>query len=269
MIDLPRTLLAAQESPSVALGAVLVLGGGLLCVPALSAARWLAPPPRALDARWTPVDVVVVFAVLVFGSRLVQLLLPGTGILPQIERSQALFAAAGGTCLVLARRRVPGLAALGLAAPPRVRSLLAGLVGYAPLLPLLLGVGILWALLCRELGWEVGQETLRSIAELEGRELGLALVIAILPGPFLEELLFRGFLQGALSQLRGEGAGVAAGALLFALLHGSSSAFIPLFLLSLFLGWLQVRTRSLFAPWAVHALHNAITLALALAPVPG
>ena len=57
-------------------------------------------------------------------------------------------------------------------------------------------------------------------------------------------------------------------ALLFALLHGRS-AFLPLFLLSLFLGWLQRRTHSLFVPWLVHAVHNGITLALALAPARG
>lgn len=85
----------------------------------------------------------------------------------------------------------------------------------------------------------------------------------VLVGPFIEELLFRGFLQTFLSQVMGERWALVLSAALFARLHGMAG--LPsLFLLSVFLGWLQLRTRSLWAPTLAHALNNAVTLTLAL-----
>ena len=45
--------------------------------------------------------------------------------------------------------------------------------------------------------------------------------------------------------------------LIVAMLHGVS-AFLPIFGLALLLGSLKLRTQRLSAPFAVHALHNAI-----------
>jgi len=83
-------------------------------------------------------------------------------------------------------------------------------------------------------------------------------------GPFLEELLFRGFLQAALSQVAGQRGALVISSALFAVLHGMAGLPV-LFLVSLFLGWLQQRTRCLLVPWSAHALHNGIQLGLALA----
>ena len=102
------------------------------------------------------------------------------------------------------------------------------------------------------------------IISLARRELVVALVVAVFLGPFLEELLFRGFLQGALSRLAGERGALVVSSAIFAALHGIAG--LPmLFLVSLFFGWLQQRTRCLLVPWSAHALHNGIQLAIALA----
>ena len=96
----------------------------------------------------------------------------------------------------------------------------------------------------------------------------LAAVIAVAVGPLLEELLFRGFLQPVLAQVAGARGGLVLSSALFASLHGAAG--LPmLFALSLFLGWLQLRTRNLAVPWSAHALHNGVSLALALAGVAG
>ena len=79
--------------------------------------------------------------------------------------------------------------------------------------------------------------------------------------PFFEELIFRGFLQPLLVQNLGDRGGVFLTSLVFALPHGDS-AFLPIFGLALLLGSLKLRTQRLSAPFAVHALHNAIVFAL-------
>ena len=103
-----------------------------------------------------------------------------------------------------------------------------------------------------------------QVLALTGPQFLAASVIVILVGPLLEELLFRGFLQSALAQALGERGALVTTSLVFASLHGVAGLPI-LFTLSLFLGWLQQRTRCLWVPWSAHVLNNAATLGLALA----
>ncbi len=266
------TALSLQQSAAAqgaTLAALLCAAGGVLLVPALTLARRLALPARPLATSWRVGDLVLVLATAVGVSFLARALVPGKHLIVRFMAQELVFASAAGVALVLARRRdPPGLAALGLGPARPLRPIVLGLILYAPLFPLLLGAGGLWALAARRLGWEVEQETLRAITVLEGPELLFALALATTLGPLLEELLFRGFLQGCLVQALGARAGVVACSLAFALLHGRS-ALPPLLFLSLFLGWLQLRTRTLAAPLCVHALHNGLTLALALATPPG
>jgi membrane protease YdiL (CAAX protease family) len=94
--------------------------------------------------------------------------------------------------------------------------------------------------------------------------LGAALVIFVLP--FFEELVFRGFLQPLFVQNLGDRGGVFLTSLVFAIPHGDS-AFLPIFGLALLLGSLKLRTQRLSAPYAVHALHNAVAFVLLGYPV--
>jgi hypothetical protein len=126
-----------------------------------------------------------------------------------------------------------------------------------------MGLGLAWTHVCRAHGWEEQQEVVRLIVGLERRELLVAALVAALVGPFLEELLFRGFLQSFLEQVLGARAALVVTAALFAGLHGVAGLPV-LFLLALFLGWLQQRTRSLWVPWSAHALFNGVSLTIAL-----
>jgi len=97
------------------------------------------------------------------------------------------------------------------------------------------------------------------------RELfALAVLVAVLVGPLVEEVLFRGFVQPGLVRATGSPArGIAVTSVLFAALHGLS-AFPQIFLLSLLLGWIRERTGSTLLAGLVHALHNGQALLLAL-----
>jgi membrane protease YdiL (CAAX protease family) len=90
-------------------------------------------------------------------------------------------------------------------------------------------------------------------------------VLAILVQPFFEELLFRGWLAGGLEANWGRGPAIAVSAALFALVHGDPAHLLSLFALGAVLGWVYLRSRSLGASLAVHAMWNATSFCLLLA----
>lgn len=90
------------------------------------------------------------------------------------------------------------------------------------------------------------------------------LTTVVLVGPLAEELAFRGYLRELLRGVAGPAAGLYGTALLFGLFHGVQLA-APLALLGWLFGWLRERHGSLAAPWVVHALHNALTVAITMA----
>ena len=86
-------------------------------------------------------------------------------------------------------------------------------------------------------------------------------VLAITIGaPLVEELLFRGALQGLMRPC-GSAAAVFGPALLFALLHMNLSQGITAFLCGIFLGWLTERTGSVLPGMMLHLINNCIAFA--------
>ncbi|MES2274012.1 MAG: type II CAAX endopeptidase family protein [Chlamydiota bacterium] len=95
----------------------------------------------------------------------------------------------------------------------------------------------------------------------------LATASIIVLAPLIEETLFRGFLQTFIRQHLGRGQAIFITSVCFAFFHYSGDqglGNIPiigsLFVLSLFLGFLYERQNSLFAPIALHASFNAISV---------
>lgn len=83
----------------------------------------------------------------------------------------------------------------------------------------------------------------------------LALVMALGPG-VTEELAFRGFILAGLRSRLGPGAAVLVTALLFALLHVDPLHMVLAFPPGLFLGYLVIRTGSLYPAIVAHAMNN-------------
>ena len=78
--------------------------------------------------------------------------------------------------------------------------------------------------------------------------------------PVSEEVLFRGFaLRGLLGRI-GAGPAIVSTALVFSALHLDTGTIIPIFLTGVALGWLNVKTGSLWPCIAAHAGQNAIAL---------
>ena len=97
-------------------------------------------------------------------------------------------------------------------------------------------------------------------------EFALVLLFFACVPALCEELLFRGFVQaGVMRQVASRGAGLAIGALLFAVFHLDPWRFTGVFVLGLFFGWLRLRSGSLWPGVVAHAVNNALSIGLARA----
>jgi membrane protease YdiL (CAAX protease family) len=276
------------ELPLLLAGVMLLVVSTPFLLLALAAATRMLPRRDAPPFRWSAAEGLAIVAAPFVTVMLLQALL-ATGAVPvgpqpvepvgpvdpveptsgalvllTMVASQLVLGVAAVLAVVIARRRFYGPEALGfrVAAPPR--AFLAILVVYVPLFVFARGLALVWLHVSRTMGWEEEQEILRLILDLRGGELAVAVLVAVVVGPFVEELVFRGFLLSFLVQTTGRTVGFLLTAVLFALPHGVAG-FPILLALSLFLCWLQVRTRSIWPSYAAHALNNAVTLGLALA----
>lgn len=89
-------------------------------------------------------------------------------------------------------------------------------------------------------------------------------VYGVLGAPVVEEFVFRGMLQPAVTRVSGRFTGMIVTSIIFALVHVNKLAdihsFFPLLALALLLSWLFERTNSILATTTVHALNNGTTL---------
>ncbi len=96
--------------------------------------------------------------------------------------------------------------------------------------------------------------------------LATALFIILIAAPFIEELLFRGFLQNWLKSLLGAKSAILIASLCFAFFHlsasqglGNISLGISLFSFSCFLGFIYERQSSLLASIGLHMTFNVVS----------
>jgi uncharacterized protein len=174
--------------------------------------------------------------------------------------------------LVVIRLLVVGTGALTWPAmgvhPPRpgaIREMGWGAVlGVAILFP----TGLLAAALSRI--WTVPPDVLPPAVDTTG--LIVNLLAAAVVAPIGEELFFRGYVTTAWLRTDGERAAIVRGAILFAGAHiltasatsagegiqQAAFAFVVRLPVALALGWLYVRTRSLYGPIVLHGVFNGV-----------
>ena len=168
--------------------------------------------------------------------------------------------------LWLARRKWPRLWPLaqppgfGFTLPRNLRFLAFAVVGG-------LAVPLLGALLTQWLAH--GHTVTQDIQQLGGNApLGLRLplgLVVVSVGPLVEELLFRGVLLSALLQRWHAGRAVTFSALAFALVHLPGLQYqwyaLPgLALLALVLGWLRLRSGSIWPAVVAHGVNNLLAV---------
>jgi membrane protease YdiL (CAAX protease family) len=92
----------------------------------------------------------------------------------------------------------------------------------------------------------------------------VAVLAIVVLAPIAEELFFRGVVFNAFLRERGPRLAYIGSAALFAVIHLSIVALLPIFVLGLALAWVYDRTGSLLAPIVMHAVVNGISVAIAL-----
>ena len=95
-------------------------------------------------------------------------------------------------------------------------------------------------------------------ADPSGGILVLVFIALVCLAPFVEELLFRGFLFNAFRRTFGFWVGSVAVSLLFAIAHQQLNVGIDVFVLSMFLCFLREKTGSLWPAIGLHALKNLV-----------
>ncbi len=263
----------ARKLPSgfaVSLGAVLF--GFLLIALSVGGVRiarfvvdFVSPRIERVRTPWNLLHVILLLVCLILGVAVVGLFFrpDHEDITVELEFSAALFGCASlGALAIAAVFGQTGLAAFGLRASGNVRAIVAACATYIACIPGFFGIGIVWAMSLHFIGHDVHEQDIVSrFSQLSPEERLVPFIIGAFVQPLFEEVLFRGLLQPTIVQIARPVAGIAITSILFASLHGFD-AFLPIFALSVLLGWIRERTQSLAACWSVHALHNGGQLAI-------
>lgn len=152
-----------------------------------------------------------------------------------------------------------------------IRNLGIGIIALAVSYPVLLFVNLTLNYLTLHFFGKSGIEQaavrqLKTMIETPLLFTAMALVV-IFVVPFVEELLFRGFLQTYLKRYLGRGGAIVLTSALFSAAHyakgqgvGNIELILSLFVLACYLGFLYERQKSLLAPYGLHLAFNASTI---------
>jgi membrane protease YdiL (CAAX protease family) len=168
--------------------------------------------------------------------------------------------AAIGIALSAVRYRVP-LSALGFVGTTGFRPYLFG----AGMWFIGLTVLVVWMqiLIWLEVDLLLPPDTARQALDQAGGSIVITILLVGIAGPLAEEIFFRGFVLTGLLKRFGIGRSLLLSSLLFGLFHIDPGAIVPTFALGLVLGWVYLKTRSIWPAVFVHALHNTVAVLIA------
>lgn len=167
--------------------------------------------------------------------------------------------------LVLVQRRGGSKASLGLWNPGSFfQEMKMGWLSYAGVLPLFAAVLVILLAITKLMHYEPPPHPLVPILLEEENQspfiVYYSLFLACIMGPFFEEVFFRGFCYPALKSRIGKLGAMIATSVFFALIHDSTFAFWPIFVLGLCLNYIYEKRGSLIACLTLHITHNTIFL---------
>lgn len=90
-----------------------------------------------------------------------------------------------------------------------------------------------------------------------GRGLYMLLSLVVV-APLFEEFLCRGVILESIRRRRGAVAGCVISAMIFGIMHFELQSVLNAFVIGVLLGYLYLRTRSIFAPIILHSLNNVL-----------
>ncbi|MEM6915397.1 MAG: CPBP family intramembrane glutamic endopeptidase [Verrucomicrobiota bacterium] len=111
------------------------------------------------------------------------------------------------------------------------------------------------------------QESVETLRESKSVPfLILSIVMACIAAPLVEELLFRGYMYGAVKEATNPIFSAVVIGALFSVVHGNLPALIPLWAFSILLCLAYEWTRCLWVPIGMHAFFNAANIVLMTVP---
>jgi len=110
---------------------------------------------------------------------------------------------------------------------------------------------------------DTAQDAVKLMQESDGWVTGILMaLIACVGAPLSEELVFRGYVYGAVKKFSNIGFSMVFSGLFFAAVHMNVASLLPLFVLGVALAAVYELTGSLWTPIAVHCLFNSVSTVL-------
>ena len=220
----------------------------------------LLRPDRKPGGLPTPSLALAMFAVVLVLAFYGSLFLEKSGVVTTMLTIQYVFFLAPVIILAVVMK-YPAATVFSLRMPPwrgLLAAVLIGVSGWAAV------GGIVIRLLPPP---ESLVKALEKIVLLENDQspLWLALVVIAVTPAICEEMLFRGLILTGLRKL-GPWTALLLSSALFAIAHASIYRLLPTFCLGLFLGFIVLRTGSIFCSMIIHALNNGLAVTLARTP---
>ena len=106
-------------------------------------------------------------------------------------------------------------------------------------------------------------DTAQQVMDEAGGNLITTLILVGIIGPIAEEIFFRGFVLPGLVKQFGVVRSLLLSSLLFGIFHFDPGAIVPTFTLGLALGWVYLKTGSIWPSVFAHGLHNSLAIMMA------
>jgi membrane protease YdiL (CAAX protease family) len=128
-----------------------------------------------------------------------------------------------------------------------------------------LSVLMLWvqALIWFDVDLLVPPDTAQKALDEAGGSIVVTIILVGILGPIAEEVFFRGFVLPGLIKRFGIGRSLLISSLVFGLFHIDPGAIVPTFALGLALGWVYLKTGSIWPAMFAHGLHNTVAVLVA------
>jgi len=258
----------------------LLVGGLTLLLSLLRSPRlrqFLLAGRRPPSPPWTGTDLLLVAALTVLGLGAIQAslqVLDGNlggaawRAAPFLQLVIGVVSLDGLGALVVyavVRRRSPSpMRALGLMSAHSARDTVRGGLAYGAALPALFAFLALWSWFLQSRGVKIPPQPVVQILMAKQHWLLIAAstAMALALVPFLEEVIFRGFMLPLLGARVRPTLAILLTAAFFGLLHDWPYSG-PTFAVGVLLGWLYWRTGSLWVSIGCHAAFNAVALVAA------
>tara|TARA_B100002003_G_scaffold109494_1_gene101369 strand:+ start:2757 stop:3665 length:909 start_codon:yes stop_codon:yes gene_type:complete len=106
-------------------------------------------------------------------------------------------------------------------------------------------------------------DTAQQVMDEAGGSLITTLILVGIIGPIAEEIFFRGFVLPGLVKQFGIVRSLLLSSFLFGIFHFDPGAVVPTFTLGLALGWVYLKTGSIWPSVFAHGLHNSLAIMMA------